>query len=242
MTKAFPAFIDLRTLADELADKHEYRRLRSELDRAAKAQSCDADLALAETQMEALAVSLGSPRKRGTLIKQATEGALLQMAIILYERATAAAGKRGERGSIGLRDLLTKDQQQDHDAVVLVRQRALAHVYPNEIVAGVIWQRDLLLGVADGRSWQPLAATKRIQFNQQTYERLGRQLPITRALLLERFRAHLTKAISLMKANPLPQAIFDRHEIDPIAAFGSRQNVLDALAGRTVGEISFLGD
>lgn len=242
MNQTFPEFIDLRTLADELVGQEEYRRVRTELDRAAKAQSCSADLALAQSQCDALGEMLPSPRKRGTLNRQATEGALLQMAVILYERATSAAAKRGERGSVSVIDRLNPDQLSDHHAIVRVRHRALAHVYPNEAVNGEVWQRDLLLAVAEGEAWQPVAATKRIQFNKVTYERLRRQIPVMQALLKERFQANLNKALGFLNAHPLPQSIYQRHTVDPITAFGTRENVIAALAGRTFREISFLGD
>ena len=242
MASSFPAFLDLRSLADQLVGQDEYRRLRTELDRAAKAQSCSGDLALAQSQCDALADMLPSPRKRGTLNRQATEGALLQMAVILYERATSAAAKRGERGSVSVIDRLNADQLSDHHAIVRVRHRALAHVYPNESVNGEVWQRDLLLAVAEGEAWQPVAATKRLQFNRATYERLQRQIPVMQGLLKERYQENLSKALRYLNEHPLPQAVYQKHLIDPIAAFGTRANVVAALQGRAFGQASFLGD
>ena len=237
-----PAFIDLRALADDLAGKSEYRRLRSALDGAGKAQSCAADLALAQTHCDALTQMLPSPRRRGTLTRQATEGALLQLAVILYERATQAASSRGERGSIKIRDHLTPEQRRDHDALVRIRQRALAHVYPNEVVNEQVWQYDVMLAVEQGLAWQPVAATKRVQFNLATFQRLERLLPDVYAMMIARFHKHLAKAMQIMNDSPLPQALFDKHRIDPVTVLGSRENVTAAIEGRVSGHASFLGD
>lgn len=241
LRQPLPAFIDLRALADELVGQEKYRRVRSELDRAAKAQSCAADLALGLTLCQTLSDLLPSPRKRNTILRQATEGALLQMAVILYERATSAAVKRGERGSVSVVRHLTPEQTLDHETIVRVRHRALAHVYPNEPVNGEIWQQDILLATAKDEAWQPLAAAKRIQFNLETYECLKRQLPVMHALMTHRFQENLTKAMSYLRQNPLPQATFDRHRVDPVLVFGGHDNVTAALEGRTTGSASFLG-
>ncbi len=225
MPAKLPAFIDLRSLANVLVGQEPYRRVAAQLDRAAKAQSCVADLHLAQAQCEALSELIRSPRKKGALTRHATEGALLQMAVILYERATAAAAKRGERGSVSVVDQLT-----------------LAHVYPNEEIDGEIWQRDVLLAVERDRGWQPVAATQRLQFNRVAHERLQRQLPIMSALLANRYQRALSKGLELLNATPLLHAVFDSHRVDPVTVFGSEANARAALGGIPFGQVSFVGD
>ena len=126
----FPRFTDLNAIAAEIEGMPEYRRVRSAIEKAARAQSCVSDLAEAETCIAALDDILSSVRRSGTKTRSATEAALLRTAVTLYERATAAGAKRGERGSIQIAHHLTAHQLDDHNALVELRQRSLAHVYP----------------------------------------------------------------------------------------------------------------
>lgn len=74
----------------------------------------------------------------------------MRTAVTLYERATNAAGKRGERGSVKIADKLTTEQLADHSALVDLRQKTFAHVYVSEEIDGQVWHRDLLFAVESG--------------------------------------------------------------------------------------------
>ena len=234
-----PRFTDLLAMVEEIADRSEYARLRTVVREAATAQSCVSDLAEAETCIIALSELRGSVRGSGKMTKTATEAALLRTAATLYERATAAGAKRGERGSIQIRDRLTDCQREDHDAIVRLRQRSLAHVYVGEELDGDIWHQDHLFLIEQGGPWIAAHASKRIQWHPSTFKRLQRQIPVALALVQERFHTKLGKMHRILETHPLPLALFEKHIFDPVERFGSEQKVQEILDGEVKGRTSF---
>ena len=238
---SFPRFTDLRAIAAEIADKPEYARVASAIEKAARAQSCVSDLAEAETCCDALEEILASVRRQGTITRLATEAALLRTAVTLYERATAAGAKKGERGSIQIAERLTPEQRADHDALVAVRQRSLAHVYVGEEIDGHVWHGDVLFAVEDPPAWRPAAASHRIQYHGPTLARLKRQVPIALDLVKERFHARLRELESILNQHPLSIEVFERHQFDPVEFFGSVQAARNILEARKAGRGVFIG-
>jgi hypothetical protein len=236
----FPSFTDLRAIASDIEGKPEYRRLQSLISKAATTQSCVSDLMQASTCCDALDEVLPSPRKVGTLNRAATEAALLQTAVLLYERATAAAGKRGERGSISIAQELTSEQLADHKAIVQLRQRAVAHVYVGEDIEGTVWHRNILFAVEFNGTWQTAVAANRVQFDRVTFGRLKRQIPVATKLMTARFHQHLARLTNLLNAYPVSHDLFRRHEFDPVAVFGSNRAVRELLASQGSGKASLL--
>lgn len=237
-----PDFTDLRALAAELREQEEYRRLWTSIERAARTQSCVSDLAQAQSCCDALDDLLPSARRKGTLTRSATEASLLQTAVLLYERATAAAGKRQERGSVSIVEHLSVEQLADHAALVGLRQRAIAHVYVGEAIDGQVWHRDLLFAIENEGAWKPAAASHRVQFDGPTFARLKRQVPVARAFLTERFHEHLNKLTAILNNNPVPVALFEKHRFDPAKMFGSAESARAVLVGQQVGNTAFLID
>ncbi|MGI8611532.1 MAG: hypothetical protein ACR2KH_04575 [Sphingomicrobium sp.] len=184
---------------------------------------------------------MSSVRRKGTLTRSATEASLLQTAVLLYERATSAAGKRGERGSISIVGHLSDQELIDHHSLVNLRQRALAHVYVDEAIEGKVWHRDLLFAVEIGQAWKPAAASHRVQFDGTILEQLKRQIPVATAILTRRFHEHINKLTHLLNQNPIPLTLFEKHQFDSIRMFGSEQGVRAVLAGQIEGRTSFLG-
>lgn len=237
----FPRFTNLRALASEIAHAPEYSRVLEAIDKAARAQSCVSDLAEAETCCVALRELLASPRRRGTLTRLATEGSLLRTAVTLYERATSAGAKKGERGSIQIAERLNAEQLEDHENLVSVRHRSLAHVYAGEEIDGQVWHRDVLFAVEEPPAWYPAAASNRLQFADQTLQRLERQAPVALRLVKERFHSRLAKLTDMLNDNPLPAAVFEKHIFDPVPVFGSERSVQNVLEARKEGRGSFTG-
>lgn len=236
----FPRFTDLRAIASEIGGQPEYSRVRTAIEQAARAQSCVSDLSEAETCIEALDEMLASIRRRGTTTRLATEAALLRTAVTLYERATAAGGKKGERGSIQIRDHLTAEQAEDHDELVNLRHRTLAHVYTGERSGGDVWHHEELFLIERGGPWKAAFASRRIQFHGQTFRRLKRQVPVALELVQRRFHDRLAKMSAILTDEPLPLAVFERHLFDPVERFGSEKAVQNFLDGEAAGRASFL--
>lgn len=240
---ALPKFADGEALAGDLERDPRFELLAEIIRRAALEQSCASDLSQAQSCCDALEWLLASPRKRGTMERSATENALLMTAITLYARATATVGKRGERGSVNIRARLAKVDPAlatDHDTIVAIRNRAFAHVYPNEAVGGDVWHEERPFLVDQGAGWLPAGAKRSIQFHKPTFERLLRLLPCAQRLMIEKYHKSTNRMTELYNANPIPTALLEKHLVDPVEFFGSEESVRNALAGIPKGSASGL--
>lgn len=239
-TQPFPRFADLNSIADELSGDSAKANIVAIIRRASVAQACVGDLAQAGSSLDALDALLVSPRKRGTLERSATEMALLFTAVSLYARATATTAKKGERGSIQIGEKLSEDQRADHEALIRIRNRAIAHVHDDEPIEGELWHRNEMFLVELAPAWQPAGAVKRFQFHRPTFDRLKRQVPLAQTIITDVYHRHLNKLVDLMNADPPALAVFERHLFDPRERFDGAEGVKAVLAGRARGRTSFL--
>lgn len=240
---SLPKFADGEALARDLQRDPRYASLANVIRRAALEQSCASDLSQASSCCDALKWLLESPRQKGTLTRAATENALLTTAILFYARATATSGKKGERGSVDVRDGFRKhdpDLVIEHQAIIAVRNRAIAHVYPNEIIAGELWHEERPFLVEQAEGWLPAGAKRSIQFHRLTFDRLVRLIPIAQGIIFAKYHKSTGRMTDLYNANPIPQKLLAKHKIDPVAFFGSEQAVRDALAGIPAGSAAGL--
>ncbi len=235
-----PRFTDLRGMADDLGDDPAYRKVARTIRKAAVAQSCASDLTQVATCCVALDALLASPRKAGTIERGATENALLINGVLFYARATSTNGSFGERGSISISAKLSAEQLEDHKAIIDVRNRSVAHVYTGAVVGDDIWHRDKLFLVETDEGWKPAAVTRSFQFHRLTLDRLRRQAPVARDIIIERFHAHINKLMAVLRTNPVPIALFEANQFDPVEFFESERAVLNALAGLPFGGASGL--
>jgi hypothetical protein len=160
--------------------------------------------------------------------------------LLLYARATATGGKMGERGSVDIRPKLSADQRADHQIVLNVRNRALAHVYVREPFDGHLWHDDMLFVVETPHGWKPAAASKRLQFHRDVFDRLKRQLPIALEILTAKFHKQMDAVTDFFSAEPVPLEIFEASTFDPVAVFGNRAAVAEVLAGMASGKATVL--
>lgn len=235
----FPDFADAELVAQELAKHHEFRRLSTEIRKAALTQSCEADLRQAETCCNVLRTLMASPRRKGTLERTATESALLTKAVLLYARATYGTGQKGERGAISVADKLTKEQLADHDALIAVRNRSIAHVYSNESVADQVWHQGKVFLVSTENGWKPGAVKKSYHRIKPTLGQLERQVPTARAIIETLFQKRMARVTDMLNANPVPALIMKACQFDPISLFGTAMAVQQALDGIASGWASF---
>jgi hypothetical protein len=164
---ALPKFADARCMERLLSTDGKHTRLASVIRKASLAQSCAGDLAQALTCCEALQALLASPRKNGTLERGAVESSLLMNGILLYARATSTNSGKGERGSIHITAHLTPDQLSDHNILIKIRNRALAHVYSQGELDGVDWHTEKFFFVETDSGWKPAGVSKRVQFTSR---------------------------------------------------------------------------
>jgi hypothetical protein len=231
-----PRFADLRGLARSLGTEAPYNRIEAVIRSANVKQSCLGDVVQAGDSLTALDELLASPRRRGSSGRRATEAALLTHAVLLYARATGNSGQYGERGPVTIAAKLTAEQRSDHDALLRVRNRASAHVYPHEVtVDDVVWAEDVALLVEIGPAWQPVVSSRSTQLHLPTVERLRRLLPVAQEILAAAFQTALNKLTAVLRDHPAPLEAFEANLIDPVAVFGSEEAVRQALAGRQAG-------
>ena len=234
-----PRFTDLRAMVSELEADPEYATLGKAIRSALLAQSCLADIKQAADCCAALRSLMVNPAKIGTIERMSVEASLLANAITLYARATATAAKQHERGSIQITSSLTPDQRADHELLVTIRNRVIAHVYVAEPIDSEFWHQAEMFAVeSKDRGWKPAVASRRVQNDTATLNRLERQLPIARSILVEKSRHRLEAVTDMLNQKRLPLAAFERHSFDPVRRFGSIQAVQMILDGQAGGEAS----
>jgi hypothetical protein len=221
-------FADLRGIANSLAKDNRYRRLNSIIKSAGIAQSCLADLRQATDYCTLLTTmhADGVPRTEsyGTL-----QNALMLQAVILYARATMTSGSSGERGAIKIETKLEPQSLVDHKLLISIRNRAVAHVYAGEQLAGQIWHKEGLLLIHHDRKFTPTATTTRVGFHGPTLACLERQIPVAISFVRQRFDHHMDQAMTIFETNGLLKDTFDKNLVNPHQYYSSDEAIQDAL-------------
>lgn len=238
---SIPPFVNLSSLAAELERSAKDNKLRMALKQAWRAQSCLGDLTQAKDCCSLLRSMVGRPRKADTAELLTVERALLTTAVVLYARATSTSGQKGERGSIQLeRGKLTKEQWEDHQSLLEVRNQALAHVYSSQEVGSYLWHRELFFAVeVKAGCWKTASATNQIGFHAATLDRLERMLPIASGIIMERFQKRMSAISARINEGDVPQSLMLAHQFDPVKAFGSEEAIRTLLASTSQKEVAF---
>jgi hypothetical protein len=224
--------IDAARLAEAVADDPRHHRLATTISKAIRLQSCLVDLRQAKDACEAVAWLLASPRGSGSTRKLITESSLLSTAVQLYVRAVGLAGKRGERGSVAIRNALVGTDLDDHDALLALRNRALAHVHTHERLNDRVWHAGMILFVETDNSGHRLLATGRsVQFDGASLARAKRAIPVAATLLDGRLSKALEKVRTLVETNPVEPRIFEALAVDPATLMGSEAVAAAILRG-----------
>lgn len=235
MQQKFPAFTDLMAVADALENEPSKRRIADLIRRAGRAQSCRADLTLAQHCCEAIA-QFSSPSLAVTPTHMgAARHALLMNAILHYARATSTGQKMGERGSISIVDRLPDELKPTHRHVTELRDRAYAHVHTNELIGDRMWHRESVFAVRDDDGWQPAAITIRIQEDATALNDLRRLLPVANALLTASFHRRINELTAALNEVPDLLPVFEACQFDPVAMSGSPEAVRDILGAKHKG-------
>jgi hypothetical protein len=237
-----PAFIDVRSLYSQISTHSELAALRRTIRRALLFQSCRADLAQAETCIAALKQILRSSRKRGTIERTATESALLMQAALLYQRATDGNGRRNERGSVGIKSKLPADMIQDHELIVNLRNRAVAHVYHGEQIGKQIWSEQAILLIEQKTGFLPCVTTRTSQFNTQIFESLARLLPEASKIVRLKSVAHLNKLVESLNTSGISLELLMNNQIDPRQFFGTLERARQVAESASLGDASFVSN
>ena len=188
----------------------------------------------------ALGELIQRPKMQDTSGTMATERSLMATAIMLYARATSTNGDKGERGSIQLSEKkLTPEDWADHNALLDVRNQAMAHVYPSRRLSDHDWHRDIFFAVhLGGGVWKAASASKQTSFHAVTFARLERMLPVAHRELKAKFHERIG-AVTDMINKEVKAELLQKHVFDPVAIFGSEESVQLVLGGAVRGEASY---
>lgn len=235
----FPAFTNLTAVAEEIAS-HGNEKLRAVVTQAWRAQSCLGDLKQANDCMDVLRDMLKRPTEQDTPALLTVERSLMANAIMLYARATSTNGDKGERGSIQLSEKkLTSEEWLDHNAILDVRNQAMAHVYPSRKLSDHDWHRSIFFAVDSGQGrWKPASATNQTSFHADTFSKLERILPVALRELKAKFHLRMDAVSKVVNAD-VKAATLLKHVFDPVAAFGTEDAVRVVLAGAGQGDTAF---
>lgn len=235
----FPAFTNLSAVADELAGRGDVR-LRAIVTQAWRAQSCLGDLRQASDCADVLRDMLKRPYEHDTPALLTIERSLLANAIMLYARATSINGHKGERGSIQLSEKkLTLSEWADHNAILDVRNQAMAHVYGSRKLSDHGWHRSIFFAVDAGEGrWQPASASNQTSFHANTFAKLDRILPVAIREVKAKFHERMEAVTKVVNADVKAAALL-KHVFDPVVVFGTEEAVRVVLAGESQGDAAF---
>lgn len=242
-TKTTGRVADLSALAAQLEADGGDKKLANAIKNASRAQSCIADLTLAQQTMEALAQLSASGWIASPIHRLAAEHALLANTLMLYARATSVGAKLGERGHTSIRDRLNDADRRDHDQLIEIRSTAVAHVAPDHIIDGDLWHREAAFAVEmiDGR-WVPAAMTRRVQTHGSCAQILRRLMPKAEQLLRDTYHKRLNYVTQALQALPQVGEKLASYPLDANDLFGSEEEAYAALSdpgrGRSVGMIN----
>lgn len=232
---SLPLFTDLFAVADRLEFDPRFNRLRPTLKKAARMSSCVNDLRQSLACFEALQASFGAALPEQNPNDWIIPDALLNQTIILYARATSTNGKGGERGPTGIAEQLDADQLKDHETLLLLRNRVIAHVYPGQVVSGKVWREEKVFLVKNQFGITPLAGTKRISFDPHIFYVIARQIPFALQIVKLRLDEELDKAFQIINNTDIPFGILSQCLVNPVDFYGSEDAVLGILSGMDAG-------
>lgn len=235
-----PKFIDMRSLSSECAKSVALRRINGPYQKALAVQSCLSDIRQAKECLNNLRKMKASPRKEGTLEKFTTEGALLAHAIGLYARGVGGSKSEGERGASQVGGVLPAELKDDHQHIMNLRNKALAHVYHGEDFNGAVWSEQIMLMIETENGFRPMVTTRTTQTHPEAMARLDRLIPVAEEILLKRWRKHIDKMTSLIQALISGEQFYS-HEIAPAKYFNGPQILQAIIDARESGEATLFG-
>lgn len=238
----YPPFIDLEALCTAAAEDEGLRPLLRLCRRARLTQSCKADLAQAQSCLAAISLLPIRYLWKHSSETYTVEGALVFQAVALYARATEANPGRGERGGVNITQQLSPEQLKDHETILAVRNRALAHVYPGEEVAGEeLWHNETLFALVTDEGIRPASVSQRVLRHGSNLRRLRRQVPTAERIMLAKFHERLNDLTEFMNHN-IAAINWKPVFFDPIERFGDQRVVQQILDAQAEGWGSFIGD
>lgn len=231
--------VDLEALATELVNIEGLTRLGAKIRTLMVTQSCLADLRLAQSNLTALTELAARPDALSAASRETIIRSLIADCLMLYGRALAPMGQRGARPEIKIHAKLTDPQDKaDHDFLLSLRHRAIAHAYPGEEIEGHIWTSSSLCVAPDpdSRCWTPIITTRTTSRNPAVITTLRRMLPKAIEILASLTNLRLDEVTMMLNSAGSP-VVEPMRRCARLAAefFGSEETAKGILAARTPG-------
>ncbi len=207
--------VDLEAFAGSEFIRKKIPRLKAIVRKASNTQSCYADLHQAGDFFEALRKQPVVNSDFQSQGYDAVASSLLTSAVIFYARATSTSGSKGERGSIDIRSELDGKEREDHSLIVAVRNKAIAHVYPDHDFEEIRWHRQKIFLATRGGGLRPASASNMISLNAHIARALDRQLPVAQKIVHEKFQNFMDKISDELRTSALPYDAYQPFIVDP---------------------------
>lgn len=239
----FPRAVNLSIVRERLVEAGALSKLAEAIRVTLNAQSCLIDLqqsagslaALQEIMINSFLENAAVPSEQS---RKVVESALLENAITLYVRATHSGADKGSRGSIQIAGKLTTAEKTDHQTLIDVRNKAVAHVHQNKDVWGKSRHRGVILLVECEEGWRPGAAASRVTFDRDLVGCLIRQVPVATRIISSQVDGLFRKLADLIILNEsdydLQKALKDS-EVSLSDFFSSGDEVTKFIADRSPG-------
>lgn len=219
--------IDLQALMRDLLKAKTHVRLTSALKRVLLYQSCAADLRQAAASLDLLNASADQAGE--ALLHPVAEQALLMSAIIFYARSTSGAASKGGRGSGQIRDALPSHLRKKHDAIVELRNRAVAHVHVGTTADD--WHQQYLALVQHGGGWTTMCTSRGVFYNRPIQASLLLLVPAAVAIMKDRFHKATAQGAAEYNAAAAELPV-DKYAMPAEVYFGDERIARELLATR----------
>ncbi|TCP95872.1 hypothetical protein C8J46_11127 [Sphingomonas sp. PP-F2F-A104-K0414] len=194
--------IDMKAMIKSVENNPKYEVLVNIFYQAELVQGCGADVLQAAACLRSLD-ELEATIKDILPHHKTLQQALINSAIILYARGTHPGAESGGRGAVKTKKLLPNELRPLHDAIIEVRNKAVAHVHLGNGLDA--WHQTFAVMAPTGNAggWQPAMVTRAHIYNRDVIDKLRILIPAVEAIFQERYQDFLRQAAKLFNENPL---------------------------------------
>ncbi|WP_294138361.1 hypothetical protein [Sphingomonas sp.] len=221
-----PRMVDATKVATALAAKGGVPDLVNSFERARRIISCYADLQFAKQACEALAeIEPAEDHKGGA--SATLRQSLMFSAVSYYARATVTQSKskgKGERGPS--RPVFDERLEAMHENVINIRNKALAHVYLDDVDGEDDWHSAKVLMIEKPGGWWPASVTISSHYDPQVVRDLRELIPVAIAQIDDRVRERQDRAVKLLSQAVAERPFdlqFEDFAVDLVETFGSEE-------------------
>ncbi|WP_213980789.1 hypothetical protein [Sphingomonas sp. dw_22] len=197
-----PIVIDMKAMIGDVENNPKYEVLVKVFNQAELVQGCAADVSQAAACLRSLD-ELEATVKDIQPYHKTLQQALINSALILYARGTHPGVESSGRGAAKTRKHLPVELRPLHDAIITVRNKAVAHVHLGNGLDA--WHQNfaVMAPIVSNGGWQPAIVTRAHIYNPDVIDNLRTLIPAVEAIFQERYQDFIKQAAKLFNENPL---------------------------------------